>query len=90
MPQSVHRCFQAEMLAQVGCTKYVELDENAILFIDYFQLHITWDSLLPDMPYNVDQYIFISGEGLGLWFLFPICSRWTLLSNTNHNKLLEK
>lgn len=69
------------MLAQVVFTKYVELNENAFLFIDYFQLHITWDSLLPDMPYNLDQYFFICGEGPGLCFLFPICSRLTLLSN---------
>lgn len=58
------------MLAQVVFMKCVEPDENAFLFIDYFQLHITWDSLLPDMPYDLDQCFPICGRGPGFGFSF--------------------
>lgn len=58
------------MLARVVFMKCVELDENAFLFIDYFQLHITWDSLLPDMLYDLDQCSSVCGKGPCFVFSF--------------------
>lgn len=78
------------MLAQVVFMKCVELDENAFLFIDYFQLHVTWDSLLPDTPCDLDQCFSICGKGLGFVFSFSNLLQTDTCVKYSNGKLRDK
>lgn len=78
------------MLAQVVFMKCVELDENAFLFIDYSQLHITCDSPLPDMLYDLDQHFTICGKGPGFVFSFSNLLQTDTFVKYDNGKLLGK